>query len=98
MSRNKVFTPEQEAMIAADMRSRAELANAYGVSKSLISLIKDRAGLVKRRVFVENSGLTPKQVHAIRKDWRYLRVIAPEYGVSESIISRIRRGEIYTHV
>lgn len=100
----------QAAAIFTDVRTYAEIADAYGVSMRVIRTVKRGEGWKHvtngqrddrgQRRGAQNSSakLNDAQVIAIRSDTRPHRTIAPEYGVSASVIGLIKRRRIWTHL
>lgn len=93
------------AGFASGKHSRQELAEEYGVSRSLISHVlrgqrpyEGGLGPIQPRAYLR---LSDQQVTAIREKRAFgesVASLAEEYGVSKSMISRIASGERHTKV
>lgn len=106
--RAKLTEQEVEAILTATGTAN-EIAAAFGVSFSLVGLIK--SGRVWRDVHTRVGGgvvplpqaprrprLRDDEVEAIRADTRSQAAIAADYGISQSNVSAIKRRKSHTHL
>jgi hypothetical protein len=109
---NKAKLTETDVqVICADTRTRRVIAADYGVSQTLVGMIKCREiwkhvdpgtpPKLRGNVRGERNGrakLTENQVRAICADTRTQCAIAADYGVSQPLVGMIKRGKIWKHI
>ena len=106
--KHRPLTESQVKDICSDDRSQCEIARDYGLSQTVVSLIK-RGKTYKdvARTCTTNLGrgshsplraLTDEQALAIKNDRRTAKQVASDYGCSPALVYRIREGRAYKWV